>query len=209
MPICAIHRGRHRDDGPADSLLFVPRWPCRSVGKNTACKCVHPPMTYPLSLVNVLTVVAAGACLWSIVPEAQGKPQKLWRLAIPPFLATVVALVLLAGAVTSFTHDATWAATALLGAVSGVMRGRSVGVQTDQMWGVVRPQPVVDGALMAAGVLLAALVDAIAGFLPSGTLPRQAHLAAAGSLFAGYLAGRAWTIGTRAARSPHVDLEHP
>jgi hypothetical protein len=40
-------------------------------------------------------------------------------------------------------------------------------------------------------------------------LPRQAHVAAASSLFAGYLAGRAWSMGTRAARSPHVDLEHP
>jgi hypothetical protein len=77
-------------------------------------------MTYPLSLVNIVTVLAACACLWSIVPEAQGKPQKLWRLAAPAFLATAVALVLLAGAVTSFAHDATWAATALLGTVAGI-----------------------------------------------------------------------------------------
>ena len=67
-------------------------------------------MTYPLSLVNILTVIAAAACLWAAVPEAQGKPQKLWRIAVPPFLATLVALVLLAGAVTSFAHDATWTA---------------------------------------------------------------------------------------------------
>ena len=166
-------------------------------------------MTYPLSLVNIVTVLAACACLWSIVPEAQGKPQKLWRLGAPAFLATAVALVLLAGAVTSFAHDATWTATALLGTVAGMIRGRSVGVQTDQMWGVVRPQPALDGAVTAVGVLAAALVDAIAGFLPEGTLPRQAHIAAASALFAGYLSGRAWTIGTRAARSPHVDLEHP
>ena len=57
--------------------------------------------------------------------------------------------------------------------------------------------------------LAAALIDAVSGFLPEGTLPRQAHIAAASALFAGYLSGRAWTIGTRAARSPHVDLEHP
>jgi hypothetical protein len=166
-------------------------------------------MTYPLSLVNIVTVLAACACLWSIVPEAQGKPQKLWRLGAPAFLATAVALVLLAGAVTSFAHDATWTATALLGTVAGMIRGRSVGVQTDQMWGVVRPQPALDGAVTAVGVLAAALVDAVSGFLPEGTLPRQAHIAAASALFAGYLSGRAWTIGTRAARSPHVDLEHP
>jgi hypothetical protein len=166
-------------------------------------------MTYPLSLVNVLTVVAAAACLWAAVPEAQGKPQKLWRLAVPPFLATLVALVLLAGAVTSFTHDATWAATALVDTVSGIIRGRAFGVQTDQVWGVVRPQPALDGAVIAVGVVAAALVDVVAGFLPPGSLPRQAHIAAASSLFAGYLAGRAWTIGTRTARSPHVDLEHP
>ena len=86
-------------------------------------------MTYPLSLVNILTVIAASACLWAAVPEAQGKPQKLWRIAVPPFLAMLVALVLLAGAVTSFAHDATWAATALIGTVGGMIRGRSVGVR--------------------------------------------------------------------------------
>lgn len=166
-------------------------------------------MTYPLSLVNIVTVLAGSACLWSIVPEAQGKPQKLWRLGAPAFLAVAVALVLLAGAVTSFTHDATWTASALAGTVAGMIRGRSVGVQTDQMWGVVRPQPTLDGAVTAVGVLAAALIDAVSGFLPEGTLPRQAHIAAASALFAGYLSGRAWTIGTRAARSPHVDLEHP
>lgn len=166
-------------------------------------------MTYPLSLVNILTVVAASACLWSVVPEAQGKPQKLWRLAVPPFLATLVALVLLAGAVTTFAHDATWVGTAVVGAIVGAIRGRSLGVQTDQMWGVVRPQPAVDGALVAVGVLAAALLDAVSGFLPQGTLPRQAHIAAASALFAGYLSARAWTLGMRAARSPHVDLEHP
>lgn len=166
-------------------------------------------MPYPVSLVNVLTVVAALGCVWSGVREARGVPQKLWRLAVPPFLATLVALVLLAGAVTSFAHDATWAATALVGAVVGVMRGRSVSVQTDQVWGVVKPSPVLDAAAVAVGVLAAALVDAATGFLPQGTLPRQAHIAAVSSLFAGYLAGRAWTMATRAARSPHVDLEHP
>jgi hypothetical protein len=166
-------------------------------------------MTYPLSLVNVVTVLAACGCLWSVVAEAKGKPQKLWRLAVPPFLAMLVALVLLAGAVTSFAHDATWTATAVIGTVAGLIRGRSVGVQTDQMWGVVRPQPVLDGAIAAVGVLAAALIDAVSGFLPQGALPRQAHIAAAGAMFAGYLAGRAWTIGSRAARSPHVDLEHP
>lgn len=166
-------------------------------------------MTYPLSLVNILTVVAAAGCLWAAVPEAQGKPQKLWRLAVPPFLATLVALVLLAGAVTTFAHDATWAATALVGTIGGMVRGRAIGVQTDQVWGVVRPQPALDGAVIGIGVVASALVDAVSGFLPPGSLPRQAHVAAASSLFAGYLAGRAWTMGTRAARSPHVDLEHP
>jgi hypothetical protein len=166
-------------------------------------------MTHAFSLVSVLTVLAASACLWSIVPEARGRTRKMWRLGVPPLLATLVALLLLAGAVTTFAHDATWAATALVGAIGGLLRGRTVGVQTDQIWGLVRPQPVLDGALIAVAVVAAALLDAIANFLPQGTLPRQAHIAAACSLFAGYLSGRAWIIATRAARSPHVDLGHP
>src|SRR4029453_15007637 len=137
------------------------------------CRRVPQSMTYPLSLVNILTVIAASACLWAAVPEAQGKPQKLWRVAVPPFLAMLVALVLLAGAVTSFAHDATWAGTALVGAVAGLVRGRRIGVQTGQGWVVVRPQPAIDGAVIAVGVVAAALLDAVAGFLPQGTLPRQ------------------------------------
>ena len=57
-----------------------------------------------------------------------------------------------------------------------------------------RPQPALDGAAIAVGVVAAALADAVAGFLPQGTLPRQAHVAAASSLLAGYLDGRAWSI---------------
>jgi hypothetical protein len=166
-------------------------------------------MTHAFSLVSVLTVLAAFACVWSIVPEARGKSRKMWRLGVPPLLATLVALLLLAGAVTTFAHDATWAATAMVGAVGGMFRGRSVGVQTDQVWGLVRPQPVLDGVLIAVAVAAAALLDAIANFVPEGTVPRQAHIAATCSLFAGYLSGRAWIVATRAARSPHVDLDHP
>jgi hypothetical protein len=39
-------------------------------------------------------------------------------------------------------------------------------MQTDQIWGVVRPQPALDGAVTAVGVLAAALVDAVSGFSP-------------------------------------------
>src|SRR5215475_13628808 len=133
-------------------------------------------MTHAFSLVSLLTVLAACACLWSIVPEARGKTRKMWRLGVPPLLAALVSLVLLAGAVTTFAHDATWSATALVGAIGGMLRGRSVGVQTDQVWGLVRPQPVLDGVLVAVAVVAAALLDAIANFLPQGTLPRQAHI---------------------------------
>jgi hypothetical protein len=45
-----------------------------------------------------------------------------------------VSLLILAGSVVSFEHDATWMATAVAGAVSGMLRGRQIAVETDQVW---------------------------------------------------------------------------
>lgn len=164
-------------------------------------------MTYPVNLVDILGILIAAFCVKIMVPEARGDIQKMWRLGIPPLIGVAVAVIILAGAVSSFQHDATWVATAIVGGVVGLIRGRSVEVATDQVWGLVRLSPVYDGVVTSVAIFFCATIDGLAGLFPPGALPRHATFAAATALFAGYLAGRAWKIGSRAVRLQHVDLQ--
>ena len=165
-------------------------------------------MTYPINLVDIAGIVMAAGCAYSTLPDAQGKPRKLWRLGLPPLLGIGVSLLILAGAVVSFEHDATWMATTLCGTFLGWLRGRYVVVETDQVWGTVRMTPHYDTAIAAFLIFVIATLDGISGLFMAGTLPRHAHMAAASALCAGYLAGRAWKLVRRAMRSPHVEIEH-
>lgn len=164
-------------------------------------------MQYPISLVDIVSVVMAGACVNTTLPDMNGKPRKLWRLGLPPLLGSGVSLLILAGAVVSFQHDATWMATALCGLLVGWVRGRYVAVETDQVWGTMRMPPHFDTVTAAALIFLIALGDALSGLFAPGILPRHAYMAAGCALFAGYLAGRAWVVVRRAMRSPHVEIE--
>jgi uncharacterized membrane protein len=106
----------------------------------------------------------------------------------------------------TFEHDATWMATALAGAVVGLLRGRRIVVETDQVWGTVRMPVVYDTVVAAFCILAIASVDGLSGLFTPGTFPRHAHMAAASALFAGYLAGRAWSLMRRAVQLPHTEL---
>ena len=164
-------------------------------------------MQYPITLVDIASVIMAAACVRSTVPDVLAAPRKLWRLGLPPLLGIGVSLLILAGAVVSFEHDAIWMATTLVGAILGLLRGRQIAVQTDQVWGTVRTPVVYDTVIAAFCIFAIASVDALSGLFKPGTLPRHAHLAAASAFFAGYLAGRAWSLMRRAVRSSHTELE--
>jgi hypothetical protein len=163
-------------------------------------------MQYPITLVDVAGIIMAAVCVRTTVPDVQAAPRKLWRLGLPPLLGIGVSLLILAGAVVTFEHDATWMATALAGAVVGLLRGRRIVVETDQVWGTVRMPVVYDTVVAAFCILAIASVDGLSGLFTPGTFPRHAHMAAASALFAGYLAGRAWSLMRRAVRLPHTEL---
>src|SRR5215208_4161832 len=101
-------------------------------------------MQYPITLVDIASVAMAAACLHSTLPDLQGKSRKQWRLGVPPLLGIAVSLLILAGAVVTFEHDATWMATTLCGMVLGWLRGRFVVVEANQVWGTVRIAPHYD-----------------------------------------------------------------
>jgi hypothetical protein len=163
-------------------------------------------MIAPLSLSNVLTVLVALLCLWTMSPQAHGGVVRLWRLAIPACFAAVEALVLLAGVFdATFAHDAEWLAGLVLGAVIGRMRGWTMTVQVDQMWGLVRLPRTNDGRLAALALVALSAIDFTSAALEDPVIEPQ-HVAAAAALCAGYIGCRALSLIVRSIRAPHVEL---
>ena len=117
-------------------------------------------MIAPLSLSNVLTVIFAVLCLWIIIPQARGGAVRLWRLAVPPILATVQAVVLLAGDFdATLAHDAEWVVAAILGAAFGRMRGWTLPIDVDRARDLVRLRPSIDAHLAALGLVVLAVIS--------------------------------------------------
>jgi hypothetical protein len=163
-------------------------------------------MIAPLSLSNVLTVVAALLCLWTMSPQAHGGVVRLWRLAIPACFAAVEALMLLAGVFdATFVHDAEWLAGLVLGAAIGRTRGWTLAVQVDQMWGLVRLPRTNDGRMAALALVALSAVDFTSAALEDPVIEPQ-HVAAVAALCAGYIGCRALSLIVRSVRAPHVEL---
>ncbi|WP_139373857.1 hypothetical protein [Enhydrobacter aerosaccus] len=131
---------------------------------------------------------------------------KLWRLAVPPGLAAVVALVLLAGVFNAtIAHDAEWAIGAVLGAAIGRMRGWMMCIESDQRWGLVKLPRSVDGLAAAFGLVVLSMIDFTGAALEDPVIEPQ-YVAAGAALCAGYLVFRAIAMTLRASRAPHVEL---
>jgi hypothetical protein len=163
-------------------------------------------MIAPFSLSNVLTMAFAILCLWTIGSQSSGGVVKAWRLAVPPCLAAVNALVLLAGVFNAtLLHDGEWLAALLFGAAIGRTKGWLTSIQADRQWGLVRLPRAMDGLLAAFGLIVVSLIDSVGAALEDPIVEPE-HVAAGAALCAGYLGFRALAMLSRAARAPHVQL---
>jgi hypothetical protein len=163
-------------------------------------------MIAPYSLSNVLTVLFAVTCLWTIGSQSSGGILKAWRLAVPPALALAVSLTLLAGVFeASLVHDGEWLAALLLGAAIGRTRGWLASVEADPRWGLVRLPRAADGLFAAFALLVLALTDSVGAYFETPIIEPQ-YIAAGAALCAGYLGFRALAMFSRAVRAPHVRL---
>lgn len=159
-----------------------------------------------LSLSNVLTTLCALLCLWTTSPQATGGVWRLWRLATPAAFAAVVSLMLLSGVfVATWQHDAEWLVALLLGGLAGRIRGWTLPVEIDQMWGLVRLPRSKDALIAAFGIVAMAAIDFLSAALEEMLLEPQ-HIAAGSALFAGFIGCRALAIIVRSTRAPHVGL---
>ena len=165
-----------------------------------------PAVIAPLSLSNVLTVLAALVCLWTMSPQSNGGVWRLWRLATPAAFGSVVALVLLAGVFdATWQHDVEWLTALALGGLVGRTRGWTLPVAIDQMWGLVRLPKSKDGLLASLAIVLMSAIDFTSATLEEPVVEPQ-HVAAGAALFAGFIGGRALAIIVRSTRAPHVQL---
>ena len=120
-------------------------------------------MIAPLSLANLITVIFAALCLWTIANQSRGAVVKAWRLAVPPCFAAVVALVLLAGVFeATLAHDAEWLVAAAIGALLGRTERLGDEVEVDRRRDLVRQHRSADGPLVAIALLLLSLADLVA-----------------------------------------------
>lgn len=157
-------------------------------------------MIAPLSLSNVFTLLLAIACLWTTVPQARGDRVRLWRLALPPGLATAQALVLLAGVFdATLAHDAEWLGGGLLGAVLGRMRGWMQSFDLDRPRSLITLPPSIDIHLAAIGLVVLAAIDFTSASFEDPIVATDL-VAAGAAFFAGYLVCRALAIAVRVSR---------
>lgn len=158
-------------------------------------------MISPLSLSNVITVLVAVLCLWTIVPQARGGAVKLWRLAMPPILASIQALVLLAGVFdATLVHDAEWLAAGMLGILLGRMRGWTLPIDIDRAHDLVRLRPSIDAHVAALGLVVLAAIDFTSASLEEPVMPAD-YVAAGAAFLAGYIGCRALSIAVRVKRT--------
>src|SRR5947208_6369433 len=163
-------------------------------------------MISPLSLSNVLTVLVALLCLWTTSPQARGGVFRLWRLAVPACFAAVEALMLLATVFdATFVSDVEWLIGLVLGSTFGRMRGWTMAVAVDQMWGLVRLPRTNDGRLAAIGMVGLTAIDFTSSMLEEAVIEPQ-RVAAAAAFGAGYIGCRALALIVRSMRAPHVEL---
>jgi hypothetical protein len=163
-------------------------------------------MIAPLSLSNLVTVIIAFTCLSTMLPQARGSVVKIWRLALPPCLAMVVAFGLLSGIFEpDLISDAEWLVAAIVGGLLGRMRGWSLPVEVDQMSNLMRQRRSADATIAAVALVVVALVDFVSAAWREAVIEPE-HVAAAAALCAGFLAGRAIALAVRTAHLPHITL---
>ena len=149
------------------------------------------------------TALLAAVAVGAIAFELRRETVAMWRFFVAPLAALAAAL--------SLPAEPRWLAVAVagvvVGAVAGSVRGLSTPLRVDHNWKVVRLRHAAyDGVAFAMLIALLAGADtkSTAAFLHQRMI--VVPFAAMAFFCAGYLLGRAVTIGLRARATPHDDM---
>ncbi|MBS0537299.1 MAG: hypothetical protein JSR47_01000 [Proteobacteria bacterium] len=160
----------------------------------------------PLGLSNLLTIVLAISCLSTMAGQVRAGIVPIWRLALPAAFAAVVALVLLAGVFeATLPHDAEWLIALAMGCLIGRTRGRTLPMEIDRVWGLVRLPRVMDGIAAALVIVAMSFVD-FALAASKDLFVQPVHVASVTAFCAGFIGYRAVAIFMRSREVPHVEL---
>ncbi len=122
---------------------------------------------------------------------------KRWELAVAPVLGSMAAATLLYKASLATPCLAAWTVVVLGGAAIGAISGRSVRLQVDLTWRLVRTRWGLDGALAALVILIATLSASAFGILSLTILEWGCVAAIVAGFCAGLLSGRAGIVAKR------------
>ncbi len=149
------------------------------------------------------TALFAAVTVGAIAFELRRDVVPLWRLALAPLAAVACAL--------SLPPEPRWLGAAIgaavVGVVAGSVRGLSTTLRVDHMWKLVRLRRVeVDGLAVALvlAIVAGANIAPVVEFVTQRFTPPP--FAAIAFLCAGYLVGRAASIGVRSRSTPHDDM---
>ena len=154
------------------------------------------------------TALFAAVAVGAIAFELRREMVSLWRLAPAPLAAVACAL--------SLPSEPRWLGAAIgavvVGLVAGSVRGLSAALRVDHIWKVVRLRRAeFDGVLVALliAVLAGADISPVVDFMTRRLTPPP--FGAIAFLCAGYLVGRAASIGVRSWSASHDDMppDHP
>ena len=153
--------------------------------------------------VAIWTVLFAAVAVGAIAFEVRREVVPLWRHALAPLAAVACAL--------SLPPEPRWLGAAIgaavVGVVAGSVRGLSTALRVDHTWKLVRLRRVeLDGlaVALAIAVLAGADIAPVVEFVAHRFTPPP--FAAIAFLGAGYLVGRAVSIGVRSRSTPHDDM---
>jgi hypothetical protein len=153
--------------------------------------------------VEFATALFAAICVGAIAFELRREVVPPWRLFVAPLAALAAALTL--------PPEPRWLGVAVAGLVVGIVagsiRGLSMLLRVDHIWKVMRLRRVAyDGVACALAIAVLAGADTkpTAAFLPQHGV--FVPFAAIAFFCAGYLLGRAGTIGLRTRSTPHDDM---
>lgn len=149
------------------------------------------------------TVLFAAVTVGATAFEVRREVVSVWRLALAPLAAVACAL--------SLPPEPRWLGAAIgaavVGVVAGSVRGLSPALRVDHIWKRVRLRQIeLDGlaVALAIAVLAGADIAPVVDFVARRSTPPP--FAAIVFLGAGYLVGRAASIGVRSRSTPHDDM---
>jgi hypothetical protein len=159
-----------------------------------------------LSLLQMVAVMAAACCVCLAASEGRAQPLKLRRLAGPPLLVALVAIILLSVGGASRQPVLMSSMALATGLLVGAVRGLTMRLQIDHMWNLILLSRTPDALCVALLVTLAVAISVGGVFAgPSGASYSLAATAIS-MLCAGVLTGRSVAVTVRSWHSPHVDL---